>query len=242
MNDFMQGVMWAFRGIGEFFCHPRLWRFVAVPLVPVLAVYGWLFYMVRSVWLPRLLAAAQNFFADSWFGFLYRSAEVLITVGIYLFFVILTACFAGNLFELLGSFFFSRMVRDFEINVLGCKVEKIPFSRGVENLMACGVFSSITLLLCCVFFFAGFFLPFVAQLAMILFVGYRYAVIYTSEAVFDAGHRLGDVAVLYRGRCGLLYGFGAVAFLIFLVPLLPLFLIPGLVIGGTLMYHHRLDR
>ena len=241
MNDFVQGVMWAFRGIGEFFRRPRLWRFVAVPLIPVLAIYGWLFYMVRTRWLPQLLAATQNFFADSWFGFLYRSAEILITVGIYLFFVILTACFAGNLFELLGNVFFSRMVRDYEINVLGCSVETIPFARRVKNLMECGVFSSITLLLFCVFFIAGFFLPIIAPLAMILFVGYRYAVIYTSEAVFDAGHRLGDVAILYRGHRGLLYGFGAVAFLIFLVPLLPIFLIPGLVIGGTLMYHHRQD-
>ena len=241
MNDFGRGAMWAFRGIGEFFRHPRLWRFVVIPLIPVLAVYGWLFHMVRRAWLPQLLAATQNFFADSWFGFLCRSAEVLITVGVYLFFVIVTACFAGNLFEVLGSFFFSRMVRDYEIGVLECKIEKIPFAREVENLLACGVFSSITLLLCVVFFIAGFFLPFIAQPVMILFVGYRYAVIYTSEAVFNAGHRLGDVAILYRGRRGLLYGFGAVAFLVFLVPLLPIFLIPGLVIGGTLMYHHRLD-
>jgi len=91
------------------------------------------------------------------------------------------------------------------------------------------------------FFIAGFFLPVIAPLAMTLLIGYRYAVIYTSEAVFNSGRRLSDVAELYAGRRGLLYGFGTVAFLLFLVPLLPIFFIPGLVIGGTLMYHHRRD-
>ena len=74
---------------------------------------------------------------------------------------------------------------------------------------------------------------------MIFVIGFRYAVIYTSEAAFNSGHELGDIPALYRGRSGLLYGFGAVAFLLFLVPLLPILLIPGLVIGGTLLYHHR---
>lgn len=241
MNDFGRGAMWAFRGIGEFFRHPRLWRFVAIPLVPVLVVYGWLFHMVRAQWLPRLLAATRDFFADSWFGFLYRSTEILITVGIYLFFVILAACFAGNIFELLGGFFFSRMVRDYETRILRRTIVRLPVAAEVTNLIECGLFSTVTLLLYLVLFFAGFFLPVIAPVLTILFVGYRYAVIYTSEAVFNSGRRLGDVAVLYREHRGLLYGFGSVAFLIFLVPLLPLFLIPGLVIGGTLMYHHRQD-
>ena len=235
----MQGAAWAFRGIGEFFRHPRLWRFVAVPLLLVLAVYGGLFYAILAVWLPRLLAATRDFFADRWFGFLGGVTELLITAGIYLFLVILTAFLAGNLFELLGSFCFSRMVRDYETKILGCEIEPLPPGRELANLTACGFYSAITLILYLFFFLAGFLLPVIAPLAMIFVIGYRYAVIYTSEAVFNSGHRLGDVSALYRGRRGLLYGFGAVAFLFFLVPLLPILLIPGLVIGGTLMYHHR---
>ena len=233
--------MWAFRGIGEFFRRPRLWRFVAVPLLLVLAIYAFLFHAVLSVWLPQLLGATREFFAGSRFEFLYRSAEILIKIGIYLFLAVLTAFFAGNLFEILGGFCFSRMVRDYETKILRCEIVKIPPKRGLADLAACGVYSSVTLMLYIFFFIAGFFLPVIAPLAMIIFIGYRYAVIYTSEAVFNSGHRLNDVAVLYAGRRGLLYGFGAVAFLLFLVPLLPIFIIPGLVIGGTLMYHHRRD-
>ena len=241
MNDFGQGARWAFRGIGEFFRRPRLWRFVAIPLLLVLAIYGVLFHATLTIWMPRMLAATREFFAGSWFEFLYRSTEILIKIGVYSFLTVLTAFFAGNLFELLGGFCFSRMVRDYETKMLHCEIVKIPPRQGFANLAACGIFSTVTLMLYLFFFIAGFFLPVIAPLAMILFVGYRYAVIYTSEAVFNSGHRLGDVAVLYAGRRGLLYGFGAVAFLLFLVPLLPIFIIPGLVIGGTLMYHHRRD-
>ena len=239
MDDLLQGASLAFRGVGEFFRHPRLWRFVAVPLLLVLAVYWWLFYEALAVWLPQLLAATQNLFADSWFGFLYRPTQFLITASFYLFLVVLTAFLAGNLFELFGGFCFSRMVRDYETKILHCEIEKIPPERELANLTARGVYSTVTLILYLLFFIAGFCLPFIAPLAMIFFVGYRYAVAYTSEAAFNSGRRLGDVPVLFRGRSGLLYGFGAVAFLFFLVPLLPILLIPGLVIGGTLLYHHR---
>ena len=241
MNDFGQGALWVFRGIGEFFRHPRLWRFVALPLLLVLAIYWWLFHEALAVWLPYLLDGTRNFFAGSWFEFLCRAAEFLITASVYLFLVVLTAFLAGNLFELFGGLCFSRMVRDYETKILHCKIEKITLARELSNLMACGVFSSITLILYFAFFIASFFLPVIAPLAMILLIGYRYAVIYTSEAVFNSGRRLGEVSTLYYGRSGLLFGFGSVAFLIFLVPLLPIFLIPGLVIGGTLLYHHRKD-
>lgn len=241
MSDFRQGVIWAFRGIGEFFRHPRLWRFVVVPLVLVAAIYGWLFYTALAVWLPPLQSAVREFFAGSWFEFLYRWTGWLITAGFYLSLVLVTAFTAGNLYELLGGFCFSRMVRDYETKILHCEIEKLSPVRDLANVLACGAFSTVTLILYFALFIAGFFLPLAAPLASIPFIGYRYAVIYTSEAVFNDGHKLSEVPVLYQGRNGLLYGFGSATFLMFLVPVLPIFLIPGLVIGGTLMYHHRRD-
>ncbi len=241
MNDFEQGIVWAFRGIGEFFRHPRLWRFVIVPLVLVLAIYCWLFYMTLAVWLPPLQSAVRDFFTGSWFEFLYRCVDFLVTASFYLFLVLVTAFTSGNIFEMLGGLCFSRMVRDYETNILHCEIEKLSPVRDMSNLMACCVYSTATLGLYFALFIAGFFLPVAAPLATIPFIGYRYAVIYTSEAVFNSGHKLSEVPILYRGRSGLLYGFGSAAFLMFLVPVLPIFLIPGLVIGGTLMYHHRRD-
>ena len=241
MNDFGQGAAWAFRGIGEFFRHPRLWGFVAVPLLLVLVIYIGLFYAALVLWLPQLLSAIQNFFADRWFGFLYRATEILITVTTYAALIALTAFFAANIFEMLGGIAFSRLVRYYETRILGKTIVKLSIWQESRNLISCGIFSTLTLFIYLCFLIAGFFLPIIAPLLMILLIGYRYAVIYTSEAVFNSGHRLGEVPLLYRDKNGLLYGFGAVAFLIFLVPLLPIFLIPGLVIGGTLMYHHRKD-
>ena len=133
------------------------------------------------------------------------------------------------------------MVRYYETEVLHCQIVKLSITRELTNLLSCGFFSTMTLVIYLLLFCAGFFIPIIVPLLMILFIGYRYAVIYTSEAVFNAGHRLGEISALYNRRSGLLYGFGSVAFLIFLVPLLPIFLIPGMVIGGTLMYHHRQD-
>ena len=241
MNDFGQGVILVFRGAGEFFRHPRLWRFVVVPLVLVSIVYFWLFYVFLAVWLPPLQTAVRDFFTGSWFEFLYRCTEFLISASFYLFLVVVTALTVGNLYELLGSFCFSRMVRDYETNILRCSPGKPSPAEDVSNMMDCGLFSATTLILYFALFIAGFFLPVVVPLATIPLIGYRYATIYSSEAAFNDGHKLREIPVLYRGRQGLLYGFGCMTFLLFLVPVLPIFFIPGLVIGGTLMYHHRRD-
>lgn len=241
MSDFERGAALVFRGVGEFYRRPKLWRFVALPLVLVLAIYGALFYAILAVWMPRMCSATREFFAGGWFEFLGPWAEFLIEAGCWLGLGVLTALFAGNVFEVLGGYCFSRLVREYETQVLQLQVVEIPASRRLRNLAERGMFSTVTMIFYLMFFIAGFFIPVIMPLAMIVLVGYRYAVIYASDAVFDSGHRLSDVATLFAGRSGLLYGFGSIAFLIFLVPILPIFLIPGLVIGGTLMYHTRKD-
>lgn len=241
MSDFEQGAALVFRGIGEFYRHPRLWRFVVVPLVLVLAIYGWLYHAMLTSWIPRMLEATRDFFTGGWFEFLYPWAKFLIRVGCHLGLALLTAFFAANIFEALGGCCFSRMVRDYEIRILHREVAELPISRQLRNLIERGMFSTATIILYLMLFVAGFFIPLVMPLVMVVLVGYRYAVIYVSDAVYDSGHRLSEVSTLFVGRSGLLYGFGSVAFLIFLIPLLPIFLIPGLAIGGTLMYHTRKD-
>lgn len=239
MDDFSRGINFVFRGTGEFFRHPKLWKFVALPFLAVLAVYALLYYAALEIWLPEVLNAVRDLFADSWFAFLHRATEILIKAVFYLFLTALTAFFAGNLFELFGCIGFPRMVRCYETEILGCRVETPPLSRSIRNFAAGAMFSCGTLLWYLFFFCLSFFLPMVALPGMIFFIGYRYAVVYTSEAVFNSGRRLGEVSALYHGHRGLLYGFGAMSFLIFLVPLLPIFLVPGMVIGGTLMFHRR---
>ena len=239
MDDFSRGMSFVFQGVGEFFRHVRLWRFVALPFLAVLALYALLYFAALEIWLPTVLNSVRDFFAGSWFAFLYRATEILIKVTFYVFLTALTAFFAGNLFELFGCVGFAQMVRCYETEILNCPVAALPPTRKIRNFIDGTLFSCGTLLWYLFFFCVSLFLPMVALPAMIFFIGRRYAVVYTSEAVYDAGHRLGEIPALYHGRGGLLYGFGAMSFLIFLVPLLPVFLIPGMVIGGTLMYHRR---
>lgn len=239
MNDFSRGMSFVFRGVGEFFRRPKLWKFVALPFLAVLALYALLYFAALEIWLPTVLSSVRDFFAGSWFAFLYRATEILIKVTFYVFLTALTAFFAGNLFELFGCVGFSQMVRRYETEILGIPVETPPWARTIRDFADGTLFSCGTLLWYLFFFCVGFFLPVVALPAMVFFIGRRYAVVYTSRAVFDSGHRLDEVDALYHGRGGLLYGFGAMSFLIFVVPLLPVFLIPGMVLGGTLMYHRR---
>jgi|GEM_PF-3735403 len=239
MSDFSRGMDFACRGIGEFFRRPKLWSFVVLPMLAVLAVYAGLSVLVLGIWLPEALTAVGDFFADGWLSFLRRPAEIGVKVFFYAGAAIFTAMTAGNLFEVLGSGAFAGMVRYYETEVLKCRVEPLSPLDRLRNLGATIVFSGGTWLLCLMFFLIGIVLPVVSPLLMIVFVGCRYAISYTSEAVFNSGRRLGETVGLFHGHRGLLYGFGALAFLIFFVPVLPILLAPGLFIGGTLMYHHR---
>ena len=136
MDDFSRGAGFVFRGTGEFFRHPKLWRFVALPFLAVLAVYALLYYAALEIWLPGVLDSLRDFFADSWFSFLRRTAEILVKAIFYLFLTALTAFFAGNLFEIFGCIGFARMVRCYETEILGYRIETLPLSRSIRNFAA----------------------------------------------------------------------------------------------------------
>ena len=241
MSNFGAGINFVFTGIGEFFRHKVLWKYAAIPFVLTLVLYTALFYWGMYIFLPQIIASMENFFAGRWFEFLYNSCRILTVGSFYLIFFALTLFFAANIFEISGSWFFSRMVRCYERKVLGRKIEVLQWHREARNVFACIFFSTGTLLIYLLMIMIGFFLPGIGFIITIPIVGYRYATTYCSEAVFNQGYRLHDTGIIFDGKQGLLYGFGSMVFLLFLIPFVPIFLIPGFVIGGTLLYHHRND-
>lgn len=241
MNNFGTGINFVFAGIGEFFRHKVLWKYAAIPFVVTLVLYTALFYWGIYIFLPQIIQSMENFFTGRWFEFIYSTCRIVTTISFYLIFFALTLFFAANVFEVSGSLFFSRMVRCYEKNILGKKVEILPWHREVRNVLECILFSTGTLLIYLLLILIGFFLPGIGFVITIPIVGYRYATTYCSEAIFNRGYLLRDTGILFDGKRGLLYGFGSMVFLLFLIPFVPIFLIPGFVIGGTLLYHHRND-
>ena len=241
MSNFGAGINFVFTGIGEFFRHKVLWKYAAIPFVLTLVLYTALFYWGMYIFLPQIIASMENFFAGRWFEFLYNSCRILTVGSFYLIFFALTLFFAANIFEISGSWFFSRMVRHYQSRVLKENIVSLPWHREVRNVCDCVLFSTGTLTIYLLLVIISFFLPVIGQIIIVPLVGFRYAKTYCSEAIFNRGLLLRDINVVFNGRSGLLFGFGSMVFLLFLIPFVPIFLIPGFVIGGTLLYHHRND-
>ena len=237
MKDFKTGVYFVFVGIGEFFQHRILWKYVVIPFLFTLALYTLLFYWTLGVFLPEFLSGMENIFAGHWFEFLYTTCKVLI-ITTYLILLALTAFFAANVFEISGNWFFARMVRCYQREVLKEKVEKLTWQREWRNFNDCVLFSTGTLLLYMFLIVLSFFLPVLGPIITIPLIGFRYAKTYCSEAIFNRGLLLRNTKFFFKERNGLLFGFGSTVFLLFLIPFSVMFLIPGFVIGGTMLCHH----
>ena len=239
MKDFFAGIRYCGNGIAEFCRHTVLWKYAIIPLAAMLLIYWLLFYFTFTLFLPQSMEAIAEFFTGHWYEFIYNVLKYLIYISTTLLLISLAGFFAGNLFEILGAVFFSRMVRCYETEILGKAITPPGFAGDIANMFSCILFSVGTLFLYLIFFIAGLFIPVIPHILAVFFIGKRYAVIYTSEAHFNSGGKLCSIDNAFQNRSGSLYGFGAMIFLIFLIPFLPVFLIPGLVIGGTAMYHQK---
>ncbi len=239
---FFRGGGYAFRGVKEFFCRPRLWGYALVPLVVVTAVF---FLICRCVmaWLVRPAAEWIQAWVGGWGG--ETAGEItlfvlMVSATILLF--ILSAAIKNDLYELFGSLFFARMVRRYEELVYHRPDPRLSWREEAVQTLSCVLYAAVTLLLSVFFLLLGFLLPVVAQVLTVLVLGRRYGIGYCAEAGFNRRLSLGALQRQFRGRRLVLYGFGCVCFLALLVPIVSTLFIPGLCIGGTILVNEECGR
>ena len=94
-------------------------------------------------------------------------------------------------------------------------------------------YSINTLLLSLVLCIPAILLPFAGTLLMTLIMGYRIGVTFCIPQGLLQNLPIREQLAQYQGKRAVILGFGVMIYLHFLLPLAPLFLLPGVILGGS---------
>ena len=215
-RDFQRGFSYVFRGVGAFYKDASLWKYSLLPLLILIALYTSL--LVGAVWM-----CCHQF---SWLKLLLAIALLVAAVlSVY------------AIYELCGALFFDRMLEEFEKKQFAFHPEKHPLRFNIVFALQSCHYCCNTLLLTVVMSFAGLFLPIAGVVIAALVLGRRFATAYLAASGFNYLKNLNDTKHIFKKHRSVMLGYGVCCYLLFLLPLAPLFAVPGILLGGSLLWH-----
>lgn len=239
-SDFSRGIGYVFKGIMGFWKRPRLWLYAIVPFICVKAVLAWVSYYVLHSHVQPLVERLTAMISSWGMETLAVVAGFVVHWTAVIAFFLFMASVSSMLFEVFGGVFFTYMVRRFEHIVYERPLDPpVTWRQDLLNTLSCVVYSIGTLILNIPLLLLGFVFPFVAHALAACFVGYRYGISYYAESGFNKGWSIALLQQRFAGRNAVLYGFGMMVFLLLMIPYISILLIPGFVIGGTILVNEE---
>ena len=229
LDDLTYGAECALRGMKIFFTSPRLWPYALPPLLVVLALYAGILAALIFWAAPGLREWAAGISFPGWLSWLQVALDWCLSAFFWGVIPLILLYFIGTFYEMFGNMLFDILVDAFEKKAYpehpGAEQ---PYVR-VLQLTAGYIFLTIVSYL---IYFLLFWVPVVGFLFRGAICGRSY--------LHDSAIRQGfHVSVLKKqvakNRMNVL-GFGIIARFAEAIP----FLIPGLVIGGSILYHTRI--
>lgn len=237
VKELFQGAALTFEGIRLFYLNRPLWKYAVAPLLPVLAVYLLLGYAaVRTV--SAFSAYMTGVCADlpKFLQFLAVAASGASCLIVALIFLLIVIACTSTLYELFGGLFFDALLDRFAGDLCPEKLRKNSWQFNLKAVIDSIFYSLGTLLLIIGCFILSMLLPVIGHIIGILVISYRFGITYLAMTGFHCGRTLRQTRQLAGGRCMLVMGYGAVIYLIYLFPLAVLFMLPGIILGGVLVY------
>ena len=228
-GELAYGAMCALRGTKIFFTRPRLWPYALPPLICVVLLYAGILFAVICWVAPCLRSWAEGLSFPGWLSWL----QAVVDWGLALFFWIIVPLLlfflTGTFYEMFGNMLFDILVDRFEREAYP-EHPRADRAFGGRILLTTGfVFLKIVSYLV---YFLIFWIPVAGFLFRCAICGRSY--------FHDSSIRQGlPVSALKKQVAAnplSVLGFGITARFFEAIP----FLIPGLVIGGSILYHTRL--
>ena len=229
LDDLTYGAECALRGIRVFFTHPRLWPYAVPPLLCVLLLYAGILSAVFFWAAPELREWLAGISFPGWLAWLQAALDWCLSFFFRIVIPILLLCFIGSFYEMFGNMLFDLLVDAFE-------KDAYPEHPGADQPYGRVLRLTAGFVLLTVVSYLVYFLLLWIPVAGFLFRSAICGRSYLHDSSIRQGFR---VAVLRKqvakNRMSVL-GFGIIARFMEAIP----FLIPGLVIGGSILYHTRL--
>ncbi len=242
-GDFSRGAGYLLKGIVYFYRTPSLWSCALIPFLMTLLLYGVLFLAAVRYGIPFCLDLLPDPEGHGvWGRWLLYPLRFLTALSCWLGMALTAILTLSSVYELLGGPFFDGMVVRMEREKYARNALPLPFRRNLMVTFQSAVFSLMTLALAVGFFFFSLLLPLVGPVLMGVVVGYRTALTCLFSSGFNRMLGVREIQALAGRRRVLVLGFGVTAYLLLMIPLISVFLIPGFVVSGILLYNEELEK
>ena len=235
MSDFFKGAFCVFRGIACFYKDRSLWKY---------ALKAWGIMLIVYIAVLRLIFYLAGVLADYWNArladypvFLQKILSGSLTLAAFLFSALLILTTVSTFFEASGAFFFDALTEDFEKKRYNTVFEKIPFKNQISFVFQAAVYSFNTFLLLLLLLLGSIFLPLAGQVLLVILMGIRMGYSLVFPPGFLRGRSTDETISFFRSKRLALAGFGICVYLLFLLPFSLPFLLPGAILGGSILYN-----
>lgn len=238
ISDYLEGFCMFFSGCAIFFRDRSLWKYALLPMLLMTAAYVSAIGLV--VYLSALLAAKLEAWIAAlprWISWIAGFAAGSTVVIAFLLALVVAVFTMSAAYEIFGGPFFDRLILRYEKKYRKTDLAEPDWKQTLCFLRESVCYSVTTFLWMIFWMLTGLVLPLAGPVMLFLFMSYRLGVACVMPTGFLCGMRLKEQRTLLSRHRMRLLGFGSAAYLVQLIPLAPVLLLPGLILGGAELLH-----
>ncbi|GEM_PF-1909209 len=234
-----KGMKYPLRGIRLFYSDRSLWRYCLIPFGIILLVYIPLTWgsIQFSAWVSARIAESVPSFPDSFA----RLIECLIFISGVLLLITLLAFSVTTLYEIFGGLFFDKLIEEVERKYDLKTSASVSANRNLVMIWDGLVFGVKMFFLTVFLSLAGLLLPLIGEVVIFFILSWYFGISYITLTGYSHGMRWKQQRLMAKKHKMLILGYGLCAYLFSMIPFLFLFIMPGIIIGGTLLFNQELQ-
>lgn len=239
LRDFFAGAGYLGRGLGWTLRNPGQWLFGLVPALVALVLYG--SALLALGWYAGDLAKTITPFADHWSQGIRQTLRVLTSLSLFGAGAFVAAVTYTGTVLAIGTPFYEKLAEQVDGRLPGAR-QSLPaqFLRGIGDTIVLGLAATAFAVL----FFALGFIPVIGQTVVPVLAATVTGYFLTGELTAIALERRGlarrERFLLLKANRSLAVGFGAATVVLFMIPLGAVVVMPGAIVGATLLARERL--
>ena len=236
---FVKGIRCFFTGLCRFYSDTSLIKYAVIPFALMSGVLFLLLTFVVGL-ACRLSKGIENWLSSfpawiSWAGKALSAAAVGGTVIISLVAAVVTILV---FYETFAGPFFDSLICRYEKKYYDLDFAGVPLKRTFRFLWESLCYSINTLLISSFFLLVAFIVPVAGPCLLGIVAGYRLGVTYMLPSGFLRNKGVREQVAQLAGKKSVVFGFGTTVYLLFLLPpFVSIFLLPGIILGGTELLH-----
>ncbi len=229
LDDLTYGAECALRGMKVFYTRPKLWPYALPPLLVVLVLYAGILAALILWAAPGLREWLAGVSFPGWLAWLQSVLDWCMSLFFWIVIPLVLLYFAGSFYEMFGNMLFDILVDAFE-------KKAYPEHPGADQSYGRTLRLTAGYILLTIASYLVYFLIFWIPVVGFLFRGAICGRSYLHDSAVRQGFHVSVLRKQVAKNRMLVLGFGIIARFAEAIP----FLIPGLVIGGSILYHTRI--